>query len=724
MTAGAGIAFATKRAAFLLFGGAVLAAGLAAFLLVRAPTRPLPGFRQVRDLYRVSEARLLDRNGNILHELRVDDAIRSLDWVSLGAVSPAFLKAVLRSEDRRFYRHRGVDWIALAGAGTEAILREGRRGASTITMQLASMLDDTLRPGAAPRTFRRKADQIRRALALERTWSKDEILEAYLNLVSFRGELRGIHAASRGLFGKDPGGLDEPESLILASLIRSPNAAPPRVADRANRLARALGREVPRETIDALVRETLLRPYVITPRIALAPHVARILLSKGADNVVSTLDGNLQCFASESLSRQLQSLESRHVRDGAVLVAANRTGEILAYVGNAGVHSSAPYVDGVAAPRQAGSTLKPFLYGLALERRILTAASILDDSPLDVPTLAGSYAPHNYDREYRGLVSLRTALAASLNVPAVRTLLLLPRDAFADRLRLMGFAGVGTGDDHGASLALGSADVTLSELVNAYRTLADGGRLSSLTLLPRAVPGERRRVLSSKAAFIVSDILADRGARETTFGFENILATPFRASVKTGTSKDMRDNWCVGFSRDYTVGVWVGNFRGEPMQNVSGMTGAAPVWAEIMAYLHRGRSEETPKPPPGVVARRVAFPGSVEDERTEWFLPGTEPSRPALALGSNPMPAIRFPSEGMIVALDPDIPGGRQLLFFEARHARGYRYVLDGIPAGDPDRLVPWRPEPGRHVLSLVDEKGVVADSVSFSVRGRLPAPP
>jgi penicillin-binding protein 1C len=711
-----------KSAASILLAGAGLAAALAVFLFARDPIRPLPGFRQVRDSFRVSEARLLDRNGSVLHELRVDDGIRSLDWAPLGAVSPAFIKAVIRSEDRRYYGHSGVDWSALAMAGSDALLHGGRRGASTITMQLASMLDDTSRRGAAPRTFRRKAVQIRQALDLERNWSKAEILEAYLNLVSFRGELRGIHAASRGLFGKDPGGLNDPESLVLASLIRSPNAAPSAVAKRARRLARALGRNVYREGLDELVRETLLRPYGIVPRVALAPHVARLLLSKGADNVVSTLDANLQRFAAESLSRQVLSLKDRHVRDGAILVAANRTGEILAYVGNAGVHSSAMYVDGVAAPRQAGSTLKPFLYGLALERRLLTAASILDDSPLDVPTRAGSYAPRNYDREYRGLVTLRTALAASLNVPAVRTLLLLPRDSFADRLRLIGFTGVGAGDDHGASLALGSADVTLSELVNAYRTLANGGRRSPMTLLHGADPGGRRRVLSREAAFIVSDILADRGARETTFGFENILATHIRAAVKTGTSKDMRDNWCVGFSRDYTVGVWVGNFPGEPMWNVSGMTGAAPVWAEIMAYLHRGRSEEASMPPPGVVARRVEFPGGVEDERTEWFIRGTEPSRPSLALGSTPVPRIRFPSKGMIVALDPDIPEERQLLFFEARHAGGYRYVLDGLAIGAPDRLVPWRPEPGSHVLSLVDEKGGVADSAAFSVRGRLPS--
>jgi penicillin-binding protein 1C len=422
------------------------------------------------------------------------------------------------------------------------------------------------------------------------------------------------------------------------------------------------------------------------------------------------------------LARQLLSLRDKNVGDGAVLVVANGTGEILAYVGNTGPLSSARYVDGVVAKRQAGSTLKPFLYGLALERRLLTGASLLDDSPLDVPTAMGSYAPRNYDRGYRGLVSLRTALASSLNVPAVRTCLLVSPDAFAVRLRLMGFDGVGEGEDHGASLALGSADLTLFQLVNAYRTLANGGMWSPLTFVPRGKPRGTRRVLSREAAFVVSDILADRAAREATFGLENPLSMPFWTAVKTGTSKDMRDNWCIGFSRDFTVGVWVGNFSGDPMWNVSGMSGAAPVWAEIMASVHRGRPGASPSPPPGVVPRRVSFPGHLEEERTEWFLPGTEPPRMSQVAARGRSPRIRFPSSGMIVALDPDIPEGRQVLYLETRDGdANHTLVLDGGPVGSTDRLVPWRPEPGSHNLVLKDGFGAVVDNVAFSVRGGYP---
>jgi penicillin-binding protein 1C len=316
-------------------------------------------------------------------------------------------------------------------------------------------------------------------------------------------------------------------------------------------------------------------------------------------------------------------------------------------------------------------------------------------------------------------VTLRTALASSLNVPAVRTQLLLPPDAFAARLRELGFDGVRDGEEHGAALALGAADVTLHQLVSAYRTLANGGVAGPLTLLPRETPAREKGILSPGASFIVSDILADRGAREATFGLESLLSTPFRAAVKTGTSKDMRDNWCVGFTREYTVGVWVGNFRGDPMWNVSGISGAAPVWAEIMGELHRGRAGSFPSPPPGIVPRRVTFPGEIEGDRTEWFLAGTEPSRTAPAGATRGIARIRYPSDGTVVALDPDIPPGRQRLFLEAAGGdAAHTLVLDGAPLGAADRMLPWRPHPGAHTLTLVDGDGTVVDTVAFSVRG------
>ena len=711
---------AARKALLIAASAACLGAAVLFGALHFSPsTRPLPSFDDVRTSFRPSEAYLLDRKGEVVHTLRVDPGVRRLAWTKLEEVSPALTKAVLRSEDKRFYRHRGVDWIALAAAGAGRLSGGPLRGASTITMQLASILPGGPNGGGTRKSLRRKFHQAQAALALERRWSKEEILEAYLNLVPLRGELTGIAAAARGLFGKRPDGLNEAESLVLAVLIRSPNAPFEQVASRATRLARALGSTVDERDLKSLTEGTLNRHYAILPDAAFAPHVAHLLLGKGTDNVVSTLDAGLQRFASEVILRQVSYLHGRNVRDGAVLVVENRTGHVQAYVGNTGMAASARFVDGVRARRQAGSTLKPFLYGLAFEGRILTPASLLDDSPLEVPTGAGMYAPKNYDRRYRGLVTARTALSASLNTPAVRTAMLIGPDAFARRLRAMGFEAVRDGEEYGTSLALGTADVSLAELVDAYRAVANGGYRTKMTLLPRKVPPGGKRVLSPEAAFIVSDILSDRGARSTTFGLENMLATPFWAAVKTGTSKDMRDNWCIGYSKQYTVGVWVGNFSGEPMWDVSGISGAAPAWAEIMDYLHRGSLNLAPAPPPGIVPRHVEFPDEAEEGRTDWFIKGTEPAGPRQTIGGAAGPRIRYPLPGTIVALDPDIPEGRQVLFFEAENgAGGFAWILNGERLGPADATLPWRPLPGKFTISLADETGRVAASVDFSVRG------
>jgi penicillin-binding protein 1C len=228
----------------------------------------------------------------------------------------------------------------------------------------------------------------------------------------------------------------------------------------------------------------------------------------------------------------------------------------------------------------------------------------------------------------------------------------------------------------------------------------------------------QRRLYSPDAAFLISHILADRESRSQTFGLENALATPFWSAVKTGTSKEMRDNWCIGYSRRYTVGVWVGNFSGEPMRDVSGATGAAPVWAEVMAWLHRNVPSLPPKPPVGLLARRVTFPRGVEPERAEWFLAGTEPQPVAQTLALE-HPRILAPAQGTLIALDPDIPPSRQRIVFEARVLDGTtRWILDGADLGARQPLLTWKPIPGRHTLALADPDGTPLDTVTFEVRG------
>lgn len=699
-------------------------------LLGPALAQAVPSFEEVKGAYRSSDALLLDRHGDLLSQRRVSATGRRLDWISLDDVSPALVPTLLFAEDRRFFEHHGVDWPALAASAASWLSGGASRGASTITMQVAALLDpDRLRPTDERRSPGQKWDQIQAARSIESTWTKREILEAYLNLVTFRGEWQGLAAAARGLFGKAPHGLTQVDAVILAALLRAPQASADAVTRRACRLAADLALATPCAAVEGTVRRALMRHEPLASTESLAPHLAARLLSRRDPNsipaprVMSTLDASLQRLATEALRSQLAALSDRHVTDGAVLVVDNRTAEVLAYVGSSGSLSTAPFVDGVRALRQAGSTLKPFLYALAFERTLLTTASRLDDSPLDVPLASGVYRPKNYDSRFRGPVTAREALASSLNVPAVRTLGLVGTDAFIERLNGWGFEHIREdGDFYGPALALGSAEVTLWELVRAYRALAMGGQWQELRIKPIADSAAARSVGSLQAAFLVSDVLADRAARSRTFGLESALATRYWSAVKTGTSTDMRDNWCIGYSDRYTVGVWVGNFSGEPMWNVSGMSGAAPVWLELMNRLHEDQPGQPMFPPPGVVYVSIVSPQSGSQQR-EWFLVGTEPSRASRGPAAV-QPRIQYPAPETVMVIDPDIPAGRQRLFFEASGwRRGLQWTVDDAPLSERESVVSWAPRSGRHQVSLRTADGQALDIVSFQVKGRAPAP-
>ncbi|MBF0153510.1 MAG: penicillin-binding protein 1C [Magnetococcales bacterium] len=687
----------------------------------------IPSFESVRDNHQSSDLLVLDRHGEPLQQLRIDATRRQLAWTPLDAISPVLLTTLLAAEDRHFWQHGGVAWSSLVGAVWDRLFRGIRRGASTLTMQLAALLDPRLQPTAGRRTWRQKLAQIEAARTIEQGWSKGQILEGYLNLVSFRGEVRGIQAASRTLFDKLPSGLETPEALLLTALLRSPNASARKTAERACVLARRHTPDIPCPLLQELAARSLagsLPP--VRPEASLAPHAAQWLLAHRAadDNrrqVITTLDASLQRFASDTLTRHLRQLQGRNVSNGAVLVVDNATGDLLAYVGGDDNHTPTRHVDGVRAPRQAGSTLKPFLYQLAIEQKLLTAASLLEDSPLELATPRGNYVPQNYDPDFKGWVTLRTALAASLNVPAVRALLLAGLDPFVARLRQLGYAHVTEeGAFYGYALALGSVEVSLWQQVAAYRTLATGGVTTPLRLRLDEPALPATRILAEPAAFIVADILADPLARSLTFGIDSPLETPFWSAVKTGTSKHMRDNWCIGFSRRYTVGVWVGNFDGQPMHEVSGITGAAPTWLEIMNHLHPAGGHVPslpPDPPPGVTSTQTTFLPPLESPRPEWFMADTEMPLVQLNDAAERPTRILHPRDGTIMALDPDIPPGQQRLFPRMDSANStLRWRLDSQPL-DPTQAG-WPLTRGEHRLELIDRADKVVDGVRFQVRG------
>ena len=417
-----------------------------------------------------------------------------------------------------------------------------------------------------------------------------------------------------------------------------------------------------------------------------------------------TLEAATQRVARSALRRQLAELRGRNAEDGAVVVLDNASGEVLAWVGSAGDTSSAGEVDAVLARRQPGSTLKPFVYALALQQRLITPASVLDDAPLQLAADGALYQSQNYDHAYRGPVSRRQALASCLNVPAVRVAVMLGPDMVFEGLNPAGLRLDQSAGFHGLAMVLGSTDVTLLDLTNAYRMLARQGLIAPVRWHPDAPPqGAPRRVLDAAVAWQVADMLADPAARALTFGLDSPLVTRGWAAVKTGTSKDLRDNWCIGFSQQFTVGVWVGNASGAPMHGVSGVSGAAPVWRELMTHLHARAPSAAPAPPGGLVA-----------QQGEWFLAGTEPGAHRTAARGLAIPrfGLHAPRDGSAVVLDPEIPMATQRLVFEDQSGQ---WFVGARPVGR-GTLVSWLPRPGRHVLELRSAEGV--DRVVFEVRG------
>ena len=671
----------------------------------------IPNFSEVKEKFKSSDLWIQDRNGLPLQEVRIQNRIRVLEWEPLENLSPPLREAVILAEDRHFYSHGGVDWPAMAKAAFQNLFSKKSRGASTLSMQLVSLiLPEPFKKNTRHRTLSQKLIQIQAAKALEATWSKKQILEAYLNLAPFRGELKGISAASRGLFGKSPRALNPNESLVLAALLPAPSAPLREIQNRACALNQ---RSCPE--LRSLAAEAFGHPYRIERTEQLAPHLAQRLRSQSElkADIRSTVDRSLQLKVTEALRKQVMTLSSRNVHDAAALVVDNSTGQVLAYVGSVGTLTTAREVDGITSRRQAGSTLKPFLYALAIQERYLTAGSTLLDIPTDIPVRSGVYRPLNYDREFHGKVPLRTALASSLNVPAVRTLNLLSGELFVRKLSDLGFDDLLTSQDYGMSLALGSADITLEELVNAYRTLANQGRWSPLNYTPHQTTLSLRHVFTPQSSFIISNILSDPAARRLTFGTSSTLNTRFWTAVKTGTSKDMRDNWCVGYSDHYTVGVWLGNFSGESMWNVSGVSGAAPAWIEIMNFLHENNPSRPPHPPQGVTSHSG-----------EWYLAGTEPNPQTPTFRHHTIPQsftkITYPTDGTIIAIDPDIPSDRQKVFFAADHScLACKWQINGIPIGTVATPVAWAPSiAGDYRLEILDDNAHVLDSVNFNVRG------
>ncbi|MFI5301310.1 MAG: penicillin-binding protein 1C, partial [Polyangiales bacterium] len=561
--------------------------------------------------------RVLDRDGRVMREVRADDGSRAR-WTPLEDLAPTIVPAIVAAEDRRFYDHHGVDPLAVARAvATSLWHRRIVSGASTLTMQLAR----TVAPH--PKTLFGKLGEMAMALKIERTISKARIVEEYVNRVDFGPHLRGLPAASEAWLGKRARDLSLSEASLLAGLPRGPSLyALDRSPQRAHaRRSTVLARMVRAGAITEAQRDLAdASPIVVVPSDAapIAPHFVEGLVagrvrarsqgvasawSNDVSEIATTIDVELQRAAEVAAKRTIDGLASKHVTAASVVVIDNATSEILAWIGSPDVHDAARQGanDGVVALRQPGSALKPLLYALAIERLGFTPATILPDVELHLPTSSGTWVPRNYDDRFHGPVSVREALGSSLNVPAAWTVDRVGVPAFLDRLRASGFDSLTESADHyGPAIALGDGEVTLLALTNAYATFTRGGEalpvraVRSLRRVGGAIVtipiAERARVVDPIAAALVTDVLKDRSARLRSFGDATPLDFDFEVAAKTGTSKGFRDNWCVGFSGAVTVGVWVGNFDGSPMQEVSGITGAAPLFREVMSAAMRTRA--------------------------------------------------------------------------------------------------------------------------------------
>lgn len=527
----------------------------------------------------------------------------------------ALVEATLAAEDKRFWQHRGVDWRASARAAGQ-YLRHGRvvSGGSTLTQQLIKLAHPR------PRTLRTKAIEAAQAARLEQVWDKPRILTEYLNRLDYGNLCRGPAEAAAFYFGKPPGDLSTAEAAFLAGLPQGPSRLDPlRHLDRATRrrqwvLDRMLetGMLTPSEHAQASNEPVRLQAR---SRVFAAPHFVDLLLARGGQRLLAppghpvrtTLDLELNRTVERLVQEQLRVLRDHHARNGAVVVLDNPSGDVLALVGSEDYFSvRAGQVNGAWAPRSAGSTFKPFTYLLAFERGA-TPASVAADIPSEYPTPTGVFRPVNYDRRFRGPVRYRLALANSLNVPAVRILADVGGpQALIDRLEACGLTTLDRNAEHyGLGLTIGNAEARLLELAGAYAALARLGEYKPCRLLLNPPPefssaAASRRIGDAGAAWLVADILADNAARALAFGVDSPLRFDFPVACKTGTSSDFRDNWAFGYTPEFTVGVWVGNFDGSPMRQVSGVTGAAPILHGVFAQLHARYGTTWYTPPPGL----------------------------------------------------------------------------------------------------------------------------
>ena len=608
-------------------------------------TRPLPA-QGVLSAHTTPVSVITARDGRLLFQLIDEDRGVSRP-ATRDEIPQPVLDAVVATEDARFYQHGGVDVRAILRAAHANVV-SGRivSGASTISQQAARnvLLDEEERQ---ERTLWRKLREAVLAVRLERTLSKEEILTLYLNTAYYGRLATGIAAASEAYFAKPLADLSLAECAFLAGLPQAPALYDPATDPQAARQRRqtvldlmvASGYLTQEEAEVAVAQPLAFAPYRLPLE---APHLVALVrgeveelvspeeLGRGGLVVETTLDLDLQRMAEEAVLQQLKELNQpepgrfqRTVRHAAVMVIDVQDGGVLALVGSPDYAAGdAGAVNGALALRQPGSAIKPLLYLAAFERGYLPSSMLLDVETGFQTADGVPYVPENYDMRYHGPVSARTALACSYNAAAVRLADKIGVEALVEMGRRLDIRSWDHLPGRDLALALGAGELSLWELCQAYGTMArGGGRLAAHAinriyaadgrLLHEASDGPREQVVDARSAYLVTHVLADDSARSLAFGSGGVLALPFPAAVKTGTTTDWRDNWTVGYSTEKVVGVWVGNADGTPMEHASGLTGAAPIWRDVMLAAHRQDPDPFERPEGLVEVKVCALSGQL-----------------------------------------------------------------------------------------------------------------
>ena len=662
-------------------------------------------------------SRITDRNGQPL-AINYESAWNYHQQLRLDQFPDFLINALILSEDKNFYHHKGIDWPAKWVAVWQNVkARRIIRGASTITEQVVHLLTQR------PRSFWSKWLELIEALLIERRLSKNHLLEFYLNQVPFAANRHGFIQGAQHYFNRDLTTLTLKEILALIILIKAPSSYDLRKTTHHvdQRLALFLQKLCQEKVLSKEEGWIVEQQKIILEAPKKLPdathfvsyikkHMQTDLHLHKSPTVRTTLDSGLQEYVQRIIDQRVRFLKPRQVHNGAVLVMDHTTGDILAWVvvgSSLGKGTPSYRIDAVTALRQPGSTLKPFVYAAALQKGWQTT-TLIDDAPLTGPVGNGMHQFKNFSNIHYGLVTVRDALANSLNVPAVKTIQFVGVEPFLSLLRQLGFTSL----DRGASiyeegLALGNGEVSLLELTKAYATLANKGKSQELKfLLPTHSRSQSEQILPETVTSLIGDILSDPLARHLEFGGSGVMTLPVQTAIKTGTSTDYRDAWIVGYNHQYVVGIWMGNLDNSPMDGITGSIGPALVLRSIFSFLNQNQESRALYLSPDLIQRDVLIQRGQNSEpswQTELFSLNSDFVAESFEVA--PEVKILKPTPALAIAFDPRVPLPLQKFEFKLTsmgQGDQVEWIVDGkVSQTTRSPLYLWPLLKGKHTLQV-----------------------